>query len=48
MCVNKRELTELNYRHLAAGGSPGKTEYCFLQRTLHSPPKIAVGKLLFL
>lgn len=47
MCVNKRELTELNYRHLAAGGSPGKTEDCFFAKNPTFTPKIAVGKLLY-
>lgn len=44
MLVNKRELTELNHKHLATGGSGGK--YYFSKRTpLH--PKNSSGKLHF-
>lgn len=44
--VNKRELTELNYKHLTAGGS-GEERISLLKKDPTFTPKIAVGKLCF-
>lgn len=46
MMANKREVTELNYKHLTAGGS-GEERILLLEKNPTFTPKIAVGKLCF-
>lgn len=46
MMANKRELTELNYKHLTAGGS-GEEKISLLEKNPTFTPKIAVGKWCF-
>lgn len=46
MWVNKGELTTLNSRHLAAGGSGGGGRVFHLAKNPKFTSKIAVGKLL--
>lgn len=46
MLVNKRGLTELNYKHLTAGES-GEESVFLLEKTPKFTPKMAAGKLRF-
>lgn len=48
MWVNKRELTELNYRHSAVAESGGRNNIASLKEPQIIPPQIAMGRVVSL